>query len=255
MKQPTPQTIDPQEIHKFSEQSNDWWNETGSFKPLHQMNPTRIEYIKTRTLEQFETGSLEGLRFLDVGCGGGLLCEPISRLGAKVTGLDASAKAIEVALSHAQAQELPITYVNQTPESFNPETLFDVVTALEIVEHVANLEGFIKTVTNFVRPGGLIFFSTLNRTLKSLLLAKIGAEYILRMIPKDTHQWSKFVKPSELDCLLTKNAVSLKDLKGLIYTPLSSTWRLSDNVDVNYICVGERGGAAPRANPSTPIAR
>lgn len=234
-----PSTIDTHEINKFSDSSRHWWDEKGPFKPLHQLNPLRIEFIRDHARKHLklpETG-VKGAKILDVGCGGGILTEPLCRLGGIMTGLDASAHAIEVAKAHAQAQNLEIEYINAFPENFNPGYPYDIITALEIVEHVADLESFMRIIASHLKPHGLFFFSTLNRTLKSFALGKVMAEYILRLVPAGTHEWKKFAKPSEIDILLRKNGLSLLSLVGVTLNPLRREWVLTPNLDVNYMGV------------------
>jgi 2-polyprenyl-6-hydroxyphenyl methylase/3-demethylubiquinone-9 3-methyltransferase len=231
-------TIDPAEIAHFATLSSHWWDAAGPFRSLHELNPTRVGYIRDHIQEHFGKKSLKDLKILDVGCGGGLLSEPLARLGAVVTGIDATEENIVVAKDHANEVDLKITYTHTTVESLKEK--YDVVCALEIVEHVANLEAFVDACCQRVRPGGLIFLSTLNRTLKSYLLGIIAAEYILRWVPRGTHQWDKFVRPDELQKLLIENKCDMFNCSGLVYSPLFKEWNLSHRRDVNYICVAKK---------------
>ncbi len=234
-------TVNPEEINNFTSQAHQWWNETGPFKPLHKINPVRLSFLRSEIMAHFsresvDTQPLKGLKILDVGCGGGLLCEPLARLGAEVTGLDAGQENIDVATKHAKDADLEITYRCQTSEDLaTTGAQFDVVTALEIVEHVADVDLFVKSCSDLVHPGGQLFMSTLNRTLKSYALGIVAAEYLLRWVPKGTHQWSKFLEPAELSEHLEKNGLHLQSLKGLSLDPFTNTWKLSDDLDVNYL--------------------
>ncbi len=238
-------TVDPQEINAFTAQASQWWDEQGPFKPLHKINPLRLTFLRDEMLKHFKlsperTGGssllLEGLRILDVGCGGGLLCEPLARLGATVTGIDAGQENINSAVEHAKLSGLKIDYRCTTSEDLAATGVqFDCVTALEIVEHVADVPLFIKTCADLIRPKGQLFMSTLNRTLKSYALGIIAAEYILRWVPKGTHRWDKFLEPAELNDYLEKNGIVLQSLKGLTLDPFTNTWNLSDDLSVNYL--------------------
>lgn len=248
MTQPTPphSSIDVSEIQRFSKISSQWWDENGPFKPLHQLNPTRIQYIRDCLVAHFQEKTsknrpLEGLTILDIGCGGGLVAEPLTRLGATVTGIDASEEAIEVATAHAKLMDLPITYACTSAEELLSHTkTFDVVLALEIVEHVADVPGFLGTCTKLVAPNGALILSTLNRTWKAYTFAIIGAEYILRMLPIGTHDWNKFLSPAELATFLRPLDFSFADLKGMSYGPLTGKWRLTGDLDVNYLGYAKR---------------
>jgi len=232
-------SADPEEIAQFSRLAKEWWDETGPFRPLHRMNPLRLEYLKNQILAHFpDRNGLSGLTVADIGCGGGLLCEPICRLGATVTGVDASEQNIAAAMSHAAQMRLDITYKATTAEHLVDEKTapFDVVMALEIIEHVNKPQEFLKTITHLVKPGGLLFLSTLNRTAKSFALAIIGAEYVLRWLPKGTHSWEKFLHPSEIIRPLEEMGFELVDLSGMIYQPLKNQFALSKtDTDVNYL--------------------
>ncbi|MES2961739.1 MAG: bifunctional 2-polyprenyl-6-hydroxyphenol methylase/3-demethylubiquinol 3-O-methyltransferase UbiG [Pseudomonadota bacterium] len=229
-------SIDPQEVEKFSRIADEWWSETGKFKPLHKFNPIRISFIRKKIVENFKLD--ENLKILDVGCGGGLIAEPFARMGANVTAIDASEKNIEVAKIHAEKSALKIDYRATTAEDLvKTNEQFDVVFALEIIEHVADVEGFIASCAKLVKPGGLLFIATMNRTLKSLALAKIAVEYILRWLPYGTHDWKKFLKPSEINSAANACGMDLKCLRGFSYNILNDEWKEVENLDVNYIAV------------------
>lgn len=232
-------TIDPDEIERFSRIADEWWNENGKFKPLHRMNPVRLGYLREKVAAYFgrdpqQMQSLSGLNILDIGCGGGLLCEPLARLGAQVKGIDASEKNIRVASLHAEKMGLSIQYECTAAEKLTGQ--YDVVLAMEIVEHVADVPAFLKAVAALVRPGGLLFMSTLNRTAKSYAMAIMGAEYILRWLPRGTHEWRKFVKPSELCAGLRDCSMSIEHMTGMVFQPFGSSWSLNErDLDVNYL--------------------
>ena len=233
-------TINKEEIQKFSKLADEWWDVNGKFKPLHMFNPIRIEYIKEKIIQRFKikedsANVLDGLNILDIGCGGGLISEPMTRLGAKVTGIDASKKNIKVARLHAEKNNLQINYLNKSPEQLENTIKFDIILNLEIVEHVDNVEHYIKSCYNLLRKDGLMFTATLNRSLMSYLKAIIGAEYILRWLPIDTHDWNKFLKPEELEKILLNEKFSTVDIKGLEFNPILNKWKKSDNLSVNYI--------------------
>jgi 2-polyprenyl-6-hydroxyphenyl methylase/3-demethylubiquinone-9 3-methyltransferase len=240
----TNSSIDQEEIDKFSRMSEEWWDTEGKLRTLHDINAIRISYIRKQILEQFPNVNnsisiLKGLDVLDIGCGGGILSEPLHRLGAKVTAVDASDKNISIAKEHAKIQNLNINYICTTAEDLAKKNLqFDIVLCLEIIEHVANPSHFIESCSKMLKPGGLFFISTINRTAKSYLQAIIGAEYILRWIPVGTHSWNKFLKPSEIDADLRKNNIKIIDIKGLKYNPLKpEKWYLDKEIDVNYIMI------------------
>ena len=229
-------TINKEEIQKFSKLADEWWDVKGKFKPLHMFNPIRIEYIKEKISNHFnKSQSLRGLKLLDIGCGGGLISEPMANLGADVTGIDASEKNIKIAKIHAQKNNIKINYINKSPEQLTETEKFDVILNLEIVEHVDNLNLYIKSCNQLLKKNGLMFTATLNRTFVSYLKAIIGAEYILRWLPIGTHDWNKFIKPEELERLLSKENFFTVDLKGLEFNPLSGKWKKSENLSVNYI--------------------
>ncbi len=226
-------TIDEKEVEKFSRIADEWWDESGKFKPLHKFNPIRISFIKTEILKFFAAENLHGLKILDVGCGGGLVAEPFARLGADVIAIDASEKNIEVAKIHAEKSGLKIDYRNTTAENLDEK--FDVVLALEIIEHVADIEKFIEACAKLVKPNGLLFIATINRTAKSFALAKVAVEYVLRWLPRGTHDWKKFLKPSEIFTIADKNNLQLKIVRGFEYNIFKDAWCESENLDVNYI--------------------
>ena len=232
-------TINKLEIAKFSKIAAEWWSPNGKFKPLHKFNPIRIKYLKENIIEHFklkQTNSpLKGLNILDIGCGGGLLSEPITRLGAKVTAIDASKKNIQVAKFHAKKNNLKINYLCSSPEKLNLNKKFDVVLNMEIVEHVEDLNFFIKKSSNLLKKNGLMFIATLNKTFKSYMFAIIGAEYVLRWLPIGTHDWEKFVKPDNLVSLAINSNLKLKKLSGIKFNPIIDNWSLSNDKSVNYI--------------------
>jgi len=230
-------TIDQNEVEKFSRIADEWWDETGKFKPLHKFNPIRIVYIREKIEQKFKINS--DLKILDIGCGGGLVAEPFARMGADVTGIDASEKNIAVAKIHAQKSDLKINYIACPAEELAKKNeKFDVVFALEIIEHVADVEQFIASCAKLVKPNGLLFVATLNRTLKSLALAKIAVEYVLRWLPAGTHDWKKFLKPSEINSKATNFDLELKEMSGFTYNLLNDSWkRNSADLDVNYVMV------------------
>lgn len=240
-------SIDPAEIAKFEAMAQEWWDPKGKFKPLHMMNPVRLDYITTQIAAEFglDRRSLrpfEGLRILDIGCGGGLIAEPMARLGAKVVGADAADGNIAVASLHAEQQELDIDYRATTAEALaGADEKFDVVLALEIVEHVADPAGFVATCHDLLRPGGLTVVSTLNRTAKSFGAAIIGAEWIMRWLPKGTHDWNRFIRPEELSGMMSDAKLQPADARGMVFNPLSWGWSLSDrDLSVNYAIAARR---------------
>lgn len=234
-------SVDNEEIEQFTRMADEWWDENGKFKPLHRMNPVRIGYIRDQIVSHFgdknSAKPLEGLSLLDIGCGGGLLCEPMTRLGAKVTGIDAGEKNIQVAALHAQNANLSIDYRHTSAEALHESgAQYDVVLAMEIVEHVADVEAFLGAVTGLVKPGGLLFMSTLNRTLKSYAMAIVGAEYVMRWLPRGTHDWNKFLRPSDLCNKLRHTGMSIHHMTGMVYSPFGKEWSLNDrDLDVNYL--------------------
>ena len=233
-------TINKEEIQKFSNLADEWWDEKGKFKPLHMFNPIRLEYIVGKIKQHFalegkKQNLLENLKILDIGCGGGLISEPMARLGAIVKGIDASEKNINVAKIHAERSNLKIDYKKNSPEELNTNEKFDIILNLEVVEHVDNLEIYLKSCSNLLKKDGLIFTATLNRTFTSYLKAIIGAEYILRWLPVGTHDWNKFLKPEELERKMLNNNLKTLDIKGLEFNPILNKWKKTDNLSVNYI--------------------
>ena len=233
-------TINKEEIQKFSRLADEWWDVKGKFKPLHMFNPIRIEYITSMLKQHFKinnskTNYLNGLNILDIGCGGGLISEPMARLGAKVTGIDASEKNIKVAKIHSEKSKLEINYLNKSPEQLKNKREFDVILNLEIVEHVENVNFYIKSCYDLLKKDGIMFTATLNRSLMSYLKAIIGAEYILKWLPIGTHDWNKFLKPEELEKILYDEKFHTLDLSGLEFNPISRKWKKTKNLSVNYI--------------------
>ena len=238
-------TINKEEIQKFSDLADEWWDVNGKFKPLHMFNPIRIEYITEKIKEEFNlinrnNNFLKDLKILDIGCGGGLISEPLARLGGEVTGIDASEKNIKVAKLHSKKNNLNINYFNKSPEQLINSEKFDIVLNLEVVEHVENVDLYIKSCSNLLKKNGIMFTATLNRTIVSYIKAIVGAEYILRWLPIGTHDWNKFIKPEELEKKLSSANFSTIDVKGLEFNPLFSKWKKSDNLSVNYIICSKR---------------
>ena len=232
-------TINKKEIEKFSKIAEEWWNPEGKFKPLHKFNPIRISYIKENIINSFKLTNknkpLNNIKILDIGCGGGLLSEPMSRLGAQVSGIDASEKNISVAKLHAKKNNLNIDYKCISPENFNTKNKFDVILNMEIIEHVDNINFFLESCSKLLKKNGIMFIATLNKTLKSYLFAIIGAEYILRWLPIGTHEWEKFVKPEDLIKIQKKNNLELEKIDGMKFNLLSDRWSLSSDKSINYI--------------------
>lgn len=241
-------SLDPAEVEKFSKIAAEWWNPKGKFAVLHVFNPVRLTYIKEQVTARFARDPFarrpfEGLSFLDIGCGGGLLTEPMARLGATITGIDPSEKNIATASVHASEQDLAIDYRAITAEALaEAGDTFDVILNMEVIEHVADAEAFVATCARLLKPGGLIFVATLNRTLKSFGLAIIGAEYVLGWLPKGTHQWEKFITPQELDTWLAASGLKPLDRTGVTYNPFSGEWRRARDMDVNYMLVAQKPG-------------
>jgi len=228
-------TLNTQEVEKFSKMADQWWKPNGSFKPLHMMNPIRLQYIKNMIESHFPKKKFTSISIIDAGCGGGLVSEPLARIGFNVTGIDASSENIEVAKQHAQDNDVNVSYSCTTIEDLAATKIkYDVVLALEIIEHVDNVEYFISSLAQLAKNGGLIIFSTLNKTVKSYLFSIIGAEYIARILPIGTHQYEKFIKPSELVKMAQKGDLVIQDLKGMEYNLLKKSWSLTDNIDINY---------------------
>ena len=232
-------SVNKTEIEKFSKIADEWWNPHGKFKPLHKFNPIRISYIKENIINSFklpiEDKPLKDIKILDIGCGGGLLSEPMCRLGAKVFGIDASEKNINIAKLHAKKNNLEINYKCSSPENFKTENEFDVILNMEIVEHVEDVDFFLKSCSKLLKKNGIMFVATLNKTLKSYLFSIIGAEYILRWLPIGTHSWEKFVKPDELIAILNKYNLKLELLDGMNFNLLKDEWSISSDKSVNYI--------------------
>lgn len=241
-------SLDPAEVEKFSKIAAEWWNPKGKFAVLHVFNPVRLAYIKEQVAARFARDPFDrrpfaGLRFLDIGCGGGLLTEPMARLGARITGIDPAEKNIATATVHAQEQDLAIDYRAMTAEALaDAGETFDVILNMEVIEHVADPQAFVRTCARLLKPGGLIFVATLNRTLKSFGLAIIGAEYVLGWLPKGTHQWEKFITPDELEAWLTQSGLKQLDRAGVTYNPFSGEWRRARDMDVNYMLVAQKPG-------------
>jgi 2-polyprenyl-6-hydroxyphenyl methylase / 3-demethylubiquinone-9 3-methyltransferase len=244
-RQQTP-TIDADEVARFSRVSGQWWDASGPMAALHKFNPLRLGYIRDRAAGHFDRDakrldSLGGLRFLDIGCGGGILSEPLARLGATVVGIDPSQSNVAVAQRHAAQTGLTIDYRCTTVEALaEADETFDVVLAMEVIEHVADVGLFVALAVKMVKPGGLLFVATLNRTVKSFALAIVGAEYILRWLPRGTHQWDRFVTPNELEIAVAKSGMQISDETGVIYNLFADRWQLSTDMDVNYMVVAEK---------------
>ena len=232
-------TINKKEIEKFSKIAEEWWNPQGKFKPLHKFNPIRISYIKENIMNSFKLTNkekpLHKLKILDIGCGGGLLSEPMSRLGAEVFGIDASEKNINVAKLHAKKSNLNINYKCTSPEKFNTEIKFDVILNMEIVEHVEDIEFFLKSCSKLLKKNGIMFVATLNKTLKSYIFAIVGAEYILRWLPIGTHSWEKFVSPNDLINILKRYDLKIEMLDGMKFNLIKDEWSISSDKSINYI--------------------
>ena len=233
-------TIDKTEIEKFSKLAKEWWNPYGKFKPLHQFNPVRIELIKKKLISHFKLNPkskkpLENLKILDIGCGGGLLCEPLSRLGGSVTGIDASETNIKVAKLHSREMGLNIKYFHCSPEKLNIKDKFDIILNMEVVEHVSNIDFFIKSCSELIKKKGLMFVATINKNLKSYFFAILGAEYILRWLPIGTHDWEKFISPKDLEITAKKYDFNINETIGVKFNLLSKKWSESDDTSVNYI--------------------
>ena len=232
-------TINKKEIEKFSKIAEEWWDPNRKFKPLHKFNPIRIKYIKENLINDFNLTNkkkpLNGLKILDIGCGGGLLSEPMARLGAEVTGIDPLKRNIEIAKYHLKKSKLKINYYNFPPEKFKSKNKFDVILNMEIIEHVENVDFFIDQSSQFLKKSGIMFIATLNQTLKSYLFAIIGAEYILRWLPIGTHDWNKFFKPEEIKEKISSLDFKIDEVKGLEFNPITQKWKKSENLSVNYI--------------------
>ena len=232
-------SVNKKEIDKFSKMANEWWDPEGKFKPLHKFNPTRIKYIKENIINNFKLKNklrpLSGINILDIGCGGGLLSEPMSRMGANVTGIDASDKNIKIAKLHSKKNKLKINYLCSSPEKLKITKKFDVILNMEIVEHVEDIDFFLKSCSKLLKKNGLMFVATINKTLKSYIFAIVGAEYVLRWLPIGTHEWEKFVKPEDLKKILMKYDLSLNKLEGMNFNIIKDEWSISRDLSVNYI--------------------
>lgn len=242
----TQTTINDAEVAKFTAMAEEWWDPRGKFKPLHKFNPVRLTYIRDNLVRHFgrDPASIrpfEGLKILDVGCGGGLLCEPLTRLGATVTGIDAAERNIAIARIHAEQSGLDIDYRATTSEALAAAgEQFDVVLNMEVVEHVDNVPLYMKSCADLVAPGGLMFTATLNRTLRAMALAVIGAEYVLRWLPRGTHDWNRFLTPEEIIAQLRRNSLGVIDQTGVVFHPLADEWRLSRDMAINYMVLAGR---------------
>ena len=232
-------SVNKKEIEKFSKMAAEWWDPNGKFKPLHKFNPIRIQYIKENIIGNFKLKNkkkpLDKINILDIGCGGGLLSEPMTRLGANVTGIDASSKNINIAKHHAKKNNLKINYICSSPEKLKIKKKFDVILNMEIVEHVDDINFFINSCSKLLKKNGLMFVATLNKTLKSYMFAIIGAEYVLRWLPIGTHDWEKFVKPDDLKNILHKNNLKLEKLDGMNFNIIKDEWSISSDTSINYI--------------------
>ena len=238
-------TINKEEIQKFSNLAEEWWDVNGKFKPLHMFNPVRIEYILDQISKHFKLdikkkNLLTKLEILDIGCGGGLISEPMARLGANVTGIDAAEKNIKIAALHSKKNDLNINYLNRSPEQMKEREKYDIILNLEIVEHVDNLELYLKSCHDLLKKDGLMFTATINRTVMSYIKAIVGAEYILRWLPIGTHDWNKFIKPEELEEKLKILNFSTLDISGMTFNPLKNKWRRSSDLSVNYIFLSKK---------------
>jgi 2-polyprenyl-6-hydroxyphenyl methylase/3-demethylubiquinone-9 3-methyltransferase len=231
-------SVNKKEIDKFSKMANEWWDPEGKFKPLHKFNPVRIKYIKENIINHFKLKNkfrpLSGINILDIGCGGGLLSEPMSKMGANVTGIDASDKNIKIAKLHSK-NKLKIKYLCSSPEKLKITKKFDVILNMEIVEHVEDIDFFLKSCSKLLKKNGLMFVATINKTLKSYVFAIVGAEYVLRWLPIGTHEWEKFVKPEDLKKILMKYDLSLNKLEGMNFNIIKDEWSISRDLSVNYI--------------------
>jgi 2-polyprenyl-6-hydroxyphenyl methylase / 3-demethylubiquinone-9 3-methyltransferase len=232
-------SVNKKEIEKFSEMAAEWWNPKGKFKPLHKFNPIRIKYIKENIINNFKLKNnskpLEKINILDIGCGGGLLSEPMKRLGANVTGIDASIKNIKIAKLHAKKNKLNIDYLCSSPEQLKTDKKFDVILNMEIIEHVEDVQFFLKSCSKLLKRNGLMFVATINKTLKSYIFAIVGAEYVLRWLPIGTHEWEKFIKPEDLKNILKDNNLVLEKLDGMHFNIIKDEWNISNDTSVNYI--------------------
>jgi len=233
-------TVDKIETEKFSKLAEDWWNPNGKFKPLHLFNPIRIKFIKDKIISHFNIDPnsekpLKGFKILDIGCGGGLLCEPLFRLGATITGIDASEKNIKIAKIHSKKMGLNVNYIHTSPEKLNFKNEFDIILNMEVIEHVSDVNLFIKNCSQLIEKKGIMFVATINKNLKSYIFAILGAEYILRWLPIGTHDWDKFLSPNDLEIIANKNNFLLDETIGMTFNLLSNKWFKSSDASVNYI--------------------
>ncbi len=237
-------TVNKEEIQKFSKMADEWWDVQGKFKPLHMFNPIRIEYILDMIISHFNLSEnkepLKKLKILDIGCGGGLISEPMCRLGGEVTGIDASSKNIKVAILHAKKNNLNINYLNKSPEELIKKEKYDIILNLEVVEHINNLDLYLESCSKMLKKNGIMFTATINRTFTSYIKAIIGAEYVLKWLPIGTHDWNKFLKPEELENKLNNLNFSTIDISGLFFNPFTKKWKRSQNLDVNYIITAKK---------------
>ncbi|MDX2307086.1 MAG: bifunctional 2-polyprenyl-6-hydroxyphenol methylase/3-demethylubiquinol 3-O-methyltransferase UbiG [Hyphomicrobium sp.] len=237
----TTENLDPAEVERFRRMASEWWDPNGKFRPLHQLGPPRLQFVRDELAAHFgreamQLRPLRDLRVLDVGCGGGLVSEPLTRMGAAVTGIDPGRENVEIARAHAATSNLAIDYRVATVEQLAKDgTTFDAVVCLEVVEHVPDVDAFVAELGRLVRPGGLLILSTINRNLKSFALAIVGAEYVLGWLPRGTHQWDRFVTPDELSRAIAKAGLLAPRFKGLVYDPMRDRWTLSNDTDVNYL--------------------
>jgi 2-polyprenyl-6-hydroxyphenyl methylase/3-demethylubiquinone-9 3-methyltransferase len=249
----SPQTLDQDEVDRFARLASEWWDPAGKFRTLHQIGPARLGYIRDELVRHFQLPAggmkpLAGLTLLDIGCGGGLICEPLARLGGRVTGLDPGNENIEAARQHAAGQGLTIEYINATVEDLQRQgRTFDAISCLEVVEHVPDVGAFLKSCAALARPGGLMLLSTINRTMKAYLLAILGAEYLLRWLPVGTHQWDRFVTPDELAGHLSGAGLGEFACAGLVYNPLADTWSVAGDTDVNYLARAAKAAQGTRS--------
>lgn len=243
----TATTVDPREVERFAALAAEWWNPRGKMKVLHKFNPVRLAYLRERIVAHFGLDPkairpLEGLSLLDIGCGGGLLSEPLARMGASVTGIDPAERNVRIASLHAEESGIPVTYRATTAEALADEgARFDVVMAMEVVEHVADVGLFLARASEMVKPGGLLVAATLNRTKRSFALAIVGAEYVLGWLPRGTHDWNRFITPDELQLALEAGGLKVTDREGVVFNPLTDEWRRSSDLSVNYMMVAEKG--------------
>jgi len=233
-------TVDKKEIEKFSALSKDWWNPDGKFKPLHLFNPARISFLKNKLISHFNLDPssktpLQDLNILDIGCGGGLLCEPLKRLGANITGIDASLNNIEAAKLHAKGMNLDISYLHTSPENLKLQNKFNVILNMEIIEHVSNVGLFMENCSNLIVKNGIMFVATINKNLKSYMFAILAAEYILRWLPIGTHDWNKFLTPLELEKIAAEKNFLFEDITGMKFNLLFKKWSTTKDTSVNYI--------------------